>query len=153
MSKFLDVLDKLNEAEVNWIKGSELSPELQKEVKARYIYRYTGNNKPQWAKETWKDGKPYPLHFKDDKDWLENTKFAVTKKGKLCNKTKYCQSSPSFPNDPELRKNIKECVMEESKPLAILEGRDLPAFKITYDDGSTNTTSMAKGVTLDDAKK
>jgi hypothetical protein len=34
-----------------------------------------------------------------------------------------------------------------------LEESKLTAYKITYDDGSTSSTNMAAGVTLDDAKK
>lgn len=35
----------------------------------------------------------------------------------------------------------------------IVERSDLPAFKVTYEDGESYITSMAKGVTLDAAKK
>jgi hypothetical protein len=101
-------LEQLDETEIKYVKGSELTPEQQKEVKAKFVHRHTGNNTPQWAKETWKDGKPYPLHFKDDNDWLENSKFAVTKTGKLHNGTKYCNSSPTYPNNPELRKKKED---------------------------------------------
>lgn len=118
MSKFLNILEqldnKLDEAEINYVKGSELNPDQQKEVKSKFVHRYTGNNKPEWAKQTWKDGKPYPLHFKDDNDWLENTKFAVTKKGKLHAGTKYVDSSPTYPNNPELRKIVKESINEDT---------------------------------------
>jgi hypothetical protein len=113
MSKFIQILEeleveRLEEAEIKFVKGSELTPEQQKEVKAKYVHRHTGNNKPEWVKQTWKDGKPYPLHFKDDSEWLEHTTFGVTSKGKLHNGTKYCNSSPTFPNNPELRKKEKE---------------------------------------------
>jgi hypothetical protein len=119
MSKFLECLDKINgdfleEAEIKYVKGTELSPDQQKEVKAKFVHRYTGNNKPEWTKQTWKDGKPYPLHFKDDADWLANTSFAVTKTGKLHGGTKYCNSSPSYPNNPELRKTVKEDINEDN---------------------------------------
>ena len=30
--------------------------------------------------------------------------FAIDKKGNLHNGTKYCNSSPTYPNNPELRK-------------------------------------------------
>lgn len=103
-----EALEELDEAEIKFVKGSELTPEQQREVKSKYVHRHTGNNKPDWAKQTWKDGKPYPLHFKDDSDWLENSTFGVTKTGKLHNGTKYCNSSPTYPNNPELRKKLKE---------------------------------------------
>jgi len=110
----------ITEAKTSWKKGSELTPEQQKEVKAKYVHRYTGNNKPAWSKEIWKDGNPYPLHFKDDKEWLENTEFAVTKTGKLCGRTKYCNSSPTFPNNPELNKKKGDEPIEESMKIANL---------------------------------
>lgn len=113
---FNKTLQLMTEAEVTWKKGTELSPEQQAEVKAKYVHRHTGNNKPEWAKQTWKDGKPYPQQHKDDKDWLANTTFAVTKKGELCKKTKYCQSNPTWPNNPELRKkDVKESLCEASE--------------------------------------
>lgn len=111
---FLNIINEevLEEAEIKYVKGTDLTPEQQKEVKAKFVHRYTGNNKPEWTKQTWKDGKPYPLHFKDDADWLANTTFAVTKTGKLHGGTKYCNSSPTYPNNPELRKTVKEDINE-----------------------------------------
>lgn len=116
MSKFTKILEvlegddqeQLDEAEIKFTKGSELSPELQKQVKAQFVHRHTGDNKPAWAIQN-----KAPLHFKNDKEWLENTHFAVTKKGDLHKGTKYCNSNPTFPNNPELRKkDVKESLNE-----------------------------------------
>lgn len=136
MSKFEEYLseENLSEANVTFVKGSELSKDQQEEAKRRFVHRYTGNNKPQWASQTWKDDKPYPLHFKDDKDWLENTEFAVTKSGKLCNKTKYCNSKPTYPNNPELRKELKEDLNESVNAESIgKELADLLYLKVDKD--------------------
>ncbi len=60
---------------MGWIRGSQLSKKLQKEVRAMFVHRFTGDHKPAWTKQEWKDGMPYPLQFRDDQDWLENTSF------------------------------------------------------------------------------
>jgi len=83
--------------------GSELSSTDQKYVLRAFTHRYTGDHKPNWTNSPWKFGE-YPLHFKDDKDWLENTKFFVTKNGSLDNRYNRCESTPTWPNNPELRK-------------------------------------------------
>jgi len=44
------------------------------------------------------DGNAYPLQFKDDADWLENSYFAITKSGKFAVKPSHCNSHPSWPN-------------------------------------------------------
>lgn len=121
MSRFTEILDKMNGEEVleeaiTRVSGTELSPALQAQVKRDYKHRYTGDNKPDWVKQTWKDGKPYPLHFKNDAQWLEKTTFAVKGKpdkltGKYTELSKsctYCNSSPTYPNNPELRKTVEE---------------------------------------------
>lgn len=81
-----------------YVLGAELKPSEQKRALAVFIHRYTGNHKPLWASEPWKDGLPYPLQFKDDADWLTNTSFAVTAKGDLHGSIDYCSSNPTWPN-------------------------------------------------------
>lgn len=85
------------------IKGSALSYPQQKQVLSAYVHRFTGNHKPAWARQPMPDGKEYPLQFKDDNDWLENTLFAANKDGSLNKRVKHCQSSATWPNNPELR--------------------------------------------------
>ena len=84
--------------------GDKLSPEDQRHVLAAYVHRFTGQHHPNWAKGEWKDGKPYPLQFKDDAEWLANTQFAIKADGSLDGRVKECQSKPTWPNNPELRK-------------------------------------------------
>ena len=75
---------------MQWVKGTELNDDARREALARFCHRYTGDHKPNWV--TWE-----PLHFASDASWLENTKFAVTKSGRLSRAHSYCQSSPTWP--------------------------------------------------------
>lgn len=84
--------------------GTQLSPEDQWYVLAVFVHRFTGQHKPDWAKVPRPDGTAYPVHFKDDADWLANTSFEGTKSGKLDNRNNACLSRPTWPNNPELRK-------------------------------------------------
>lgn len=84
--------------------GSELTDLEKKEVLGAYVHRFTGDNVPQWSKNEWKNGLSYPLQFSSDLEWLKNTRFGVTKKGLLSGNCRHCQSTPTWPNNPELRK-------------------------------------------------
>lgn len=88
---------------MEWKKGGELSRKVQKEALASFVQRFTGDHKPEWAYSHWKDSLKYPLQFVDDRDWLENTLFAVTERGALDQRIDYCHSSPTWPLNPELR--------------------------------------------------
>jgi len=76
------------------IRGSDLGPKLQAEVKAAYVHRFTGEHKPGWVTTT---GAPYRVQFKDDADWLANTFFHITKQGELNKRIKHCESHPTWP--------------------------------------------------------
>lgn len=86
------------------ILGTKLTPADQDMAKRRYVHRFTGDHRPGWTNECliWKDGKPYPLQFVDDADWLAHTRFHVTKNLRLVDGN--CESNPTWPNNPELRK-------------------------------------------------
>ena len=90
------------------ILGAHMGPKLQAECKSLFVHRFTGEHKPQWAYKPFKNEAlqltSYPVQFADDADWLAHTYFEVTKQGELSNKTHYCESSPTWPNNPELRK-------------------------------------------------
>jgi hypothetical protein len=90
--------------EARTMLGSELSAADQKHVLAAYVYRFTRQRKPQWAREPMPNGNAYPVQFASDADWLAHTRFAVTKTGKLDGRFDECQSSPTWPDNPELRK-------------------------------------------------
>lgn len=82
------------------VKGIDLPYNLRREVLRSYVHRYTGEHKPQWVKDD-----STPVQFKDDEDWLRNTTFKVTNKGTLSRRHNFCESSPTWPNNPELRRD------------------------------------------------
>lgn len=90
-----------------YVRGDKLRTELQREVLAKYVHRFTREHVPSWAQREWKDDKPYPLQFDSDRDWLANTFFPVTASGRLSKREKYCQSNPTWPDNPELRVTSK----------------------------------------------
>lgn len=87
------------------VLGSQLGESAKREALARFVHRFTGDHRPAWVRDRRPDGSPYPLHFKDDADWLANTRFHVRLNGKLCEASETCESSPTWPNNPELRKS------------------------------------------------
>ncbi len=89
---------------MEWIPGSRLSSNVQREALSIFVHRFTGDHRPEWASEEWKEGKSYPLQFKDDRDWLKNTLFAVTERDNLDKRVDHCYSSPTWPDNPELRR-------------------------------------------------
>ena len=88
---------------MEWKKGSQLSRRVQKMALASFVHRFTGDHRPEWSYSHWKDGMTYPLQFADDRDWLENTEFALTAAGELDKRIDYCRSTPTWPLNPELR--------------------------------------------------
>lgn len=86
-----------------WANGSSLPHHTQEQAKRQFVHRYTGEHRPGWADKSWKDGRAYPVQFKDDADWLANTLFAVTVAGFLDRRVAHCHSSPTWPDNPELR--------------------------------------------------
>ncbi len=83
------------------VRGSTLSPACQKAALAAFQNRYTRTHHPAWTRSI--PGYVYPLQFDSDEDWLAHTDFAVTASGKLDRRVRYCTSSPSWPDNPELR--------------------------------------------------
>lgn len=90
--------------ETRWKLGSELDYTDQRHVLAAYVHRFTRQHRPQWANKPWKDGQPYPLQFDSDADWLAHTRFAVRVNGRLDMRNHSCESTPTWPDNPELRK-------------------------------------------------
>ena len=84
--------------------GTALCHSDQKHVLAAYVHRFTREHQPQWASKPWKDGLPYPVQFDSDADWLAHTTFAVRKNGRLDMRGHSCQGNPTWPDNPELRK-------------------------------------------------
>jgi len=82
------------------ILGAHLGLKLQAECKARFVHRFTGEHRPEWTKKN----PSCAMQFLDDADWLSHTYFEITKQGELSKKAHYCESHPTWPNNPELRK-------------------------------------------------
>ena len=85
------------------VNGNQLTPSVRLQAQRLFVYRFTGDHKPAWATLPRPDGTAYPLQFKDDADWLANTRFGVKKDGTLSKRVRYCESRPTWPNDPGLR--------------------------------------------------
>lgn len=88
------------------VPGTLLSAEDQRHVLAAFVHRFTREHRPAWAAQPWKDGRPYPVQFDSDRDWLAHTWFKITKAGRLDKRVHHCYSSPTWPDNPELRRPI-----------------------------------------------
>jgi hypothetical protein len=80
------------------IKGNELSALGQDRALRRFVHRYTKDHVPSWA-----SGGGYPVQFASDSDWLANTLFYAKQNKDLDQRYNYCESHPTWPNDPVLR--------------------------------------------------
>lgn len=85
------------------ILGSELCLPAQREALARFVHRFTGDHCPDWARRQPRRF-ACPVQFASDADWLAHTRFAVRSDGLLSERHRYCESSPTWPNNPELRR-------------------------------------------------
>jgi hypothetical protein len=88
--------------------GTQLDPAEQRRALARYVHRFTCDHVPQWARNYGDAIRPKYLkvQFASDADWLANTRFHVTKDGKLSRRHSHCVSSPTWPDNPELRRTV-----------------------------------------------
>jgi hypothetical protein len=85
-----------------YCRGNQLLAEDQRMALAMFVHRFTKDHHPEWAHTPMTTGLPYPVQFASDSDWLENTFFQTTKAGRLrCDFE--CYSTPTWPNDPQLR--------------------------------------------------
>ena len=91
-------------SEQKFLLGYELAHNEQRKALAQFVHRFTGEHTPAWARLPMPDGRAYAVQFKDDADWLRHTCFAVNNDGKLSKRVHFCESSPTWPNNPELRK-------------------------------------------------
>ena len=78
---------------MEWRLGSQLSDNAKEHVLLAYIYRSTGDHRPPGDPEPPKNS--VKIQFKDDQDWLANTRFAVTKAGHLDLRIQHCESTPT----------------------------------------------------------
>lgn len=83
--------------------GSKLHPQDQRHVLSAYVHRFTRDHKPSWAIKPRPDGSAYPVQFASDSDWLDHTLFSTRNDGRLDARAEACCSSPTWPDNPELR--------------------------------------------------
>lgn len=69
------------------VKGNELTPELQREAKSRYIFRLTKDN-PQGLRIQ-PEAKAI---FESDEEWLAHTFFFINQSGHFDARIRYCES-------------------------------------------------------------
>lgn len=89
---------------MNMKLGTDLTASQQADALRAFVHRFTGQHKPDWARTLRPNGTAYPVQFADDADWLAHTTFAVNKDGSFNRRVHYCESSPTWPNNPEMRK-------------------------------------------------
>ena len=85
---------------LNTMLGIRLTAKEQGVVLAYFGNRYTEEHIPKWVKSACL---AHPVQFSSDKDWLEHTRFVVNAEGILDTRAKWCESSPTWPRNPELR--------------------------------------------------
>lgn len=83
------------------MRGSELNSVAQKAALCKFVHRYTMDHVPQWVRDA---EVSYPVQFGSDLDWLHNTQFHVRNDGYLDERYNHCYSSPTWPQNSELRK-------------------------------------------------
>lgn len=88
----------MSAADRRWVPGILLSPRDQQHVLSAFVHRFTKTHVPAWAKFVFPDGRRYKPQFKDDQDWLANTRFAVTQNGSLDMRVQNCESTPTWPD-------------------------------------------------------
>jgi hypothetical protein len=96
-----------------WVRGSELPDKIRRQVLDAYVYRWTSDSPHRAAVYGYcphcrtRGGRPRELHttdpaprcldrhpimpFQTDEEWLRAREFAVTKKGTLHSRIKFCQ--------------------------------------------------------------
>ncbi len=79
---------------------------MQREALAQFVHRSTRDHIPQWARFSVDRRLTYHVQFDSDADWLAHTHFRVTESGKLDRRVRHCESSPTWPDNPELRRTV-----------------------------------------------
>lgn len=81
------------------VTGSQLTPRMRGQALAAFCHRYTKEHVPHWARSG-----SYPVQFASDQDWLAHTLFFITRDGRLATRPNHCFSTPTWPDNPELRR-------------------------------------------------
>lgn len=86
-------MSKAYRADTLWVRGSDLTPELQQQCLAIFTARHTGQHVSLRMQRIAPEHRP-PVHFDTDAEWLANTKFAMTKDGKRLNgNIRHCETT------------------------------------------------------------
>jgi hypothetical protein len=127
--------------------GTELIKSEQREVLAAFTNRYTEDRIPKWV---YTADRPYPVQFASDEDWLEHTWFEVDSDGGLIPGVKYCESSPTWPRNPELREASKSKITAEKCEMRTRAGylglREASKSKITAEKCEMRTRAGYLGL-------
>lgn len=94
-------------AEPAYTRGSDLHPDDKRHVLAAFVHRFTKDHRPAWVDYPGQRHRNYPVQFASDADWLAHTVFRVRRNGRLDRRAKACMSTPTWPDNPELRQNAK----------------------------------------------
>jgi len=81
-----------------YVKGNELPPALQRAAFAAYVHRFTMEHVPDWARRRPCDSggtetRYYAPQYRSDAEWLANTQFPVTARGRLSERPSDCRSA------------------------------------------------------------
>lgn len=85
------------------IFGNLLSKPDRAYVLSAYVYRHT----PDHASVAKPSSRPLAFTHASDAEWLANTRFQVTKAGRLDRRVKGCWSTPTWPFNPEFRNSAR----------------------------------------------
>jgi len=69
----------MNQAEM--LYGHQLSPALRLEALAAFVHRYTAEHVPSWSRTPAPNGRHYAPQYQSDSEWLEKTRFPITRSG------------------------------------------------------------------------
>jgi len=68
-------------------------PSVKRDILARYVYRFTMEHVPSWARKPCQNGKFYAPQFVSDDEWLSNTIVHTRKDGELNDRYSDCETS------------------------------------------------------------
>lgn len=72
--------------------GKDLVPDDQERVKSAFVYRFTGDHIPEWSRKKMENGQEYKRQFVNDREWLNETWFAVNQQGRWDSRVVLCCS-------------------------------------------------------------
>lgn len=82
---------------MNTTTGDKLNAEDKNYVLENFDNRYTKDHIPEWVTAG------TSVQFASDEDWLRHTEFEVTESGDFDRSAIFCNSHPTWPDNPELK--------------------------------------------------